>query len=209
MQQNYMNTNEVFPILDLIGLAMNKRYGKPNFDEISGGDVSGGASFQLPMDLRVTSLRVDRDVTNPVMPTVVKVMNITYENGATAVLTIHRGADPKVPVGTSQEDYFNFVMIRGLHMLTSYQGQTEEMDVKILKVDGYKEMIGLDIAWNGGLYETIDIGGGEEPIVDPDPNDTDLEMDVDGGNDDFGIDLEYENPNDFFTGEGQGDVIAK
>lgn len=206
MQQNFMNTNEVFPILDLIGMAMNKRYGKPRFDYIGGGDADTGAAIPIQPNLRVTKLDITRDTTNPVMPTVSKVLDIEYENGATAKMTIHRGLTPPVPSDVTNSDFINYVMITGLTMVTTYGSQTETMEVKIRKEDGYKSIQGLDVTWDGELTEIINVG--EPPIVDPDPDSDQTEFDPVEPNEDFDTDLDYDNPNDFFTGEAQGDETA-
>lgn len=206
MQRNYMNYNEVFPILDLIGRVQNRKRGTANFNS-GGGDVDGGdgvGAIYLPPNLRVTKMDVIRDDTNPVMSGVIVRLDIEYENGATAVLEIHRGLSPQVDSSVPDYDFINYVMITGITMTTKLGGQQEIMELVINKENGYGTLLGIEVSWNGELYETIDLGDGEPPVEDLDGEKVDFPEDDGTGEyddpvSDFGdYDPEFEDPNDFF-----------
>ena len=192
-----MNYNEVYPILDLIGRVQNRKKGNVNFYDTGKGVGEGAVSFGLPIELRVVKLDVIRDYNNTVMPGVIVKLNIEYENGATAVLDIHRGLVPNVSPSVDDYDFINHVMITGLTMVTTYQGTEEKMELTILKENGYGTLLGIEVSWNGKLEEVITIGDEEEEPAPFEPDETDVEFEEEEL-DEPDYDESYDNPNDFF-----------
>lgn len=229
-----MNSNEVFPILDLIGRVQGKHYGVPTINNMSvsgkpGDTIIGGGSggrVYLPPNLRVIRLDVERDVDNPVNNEVIKTMHIVYENGARATVELHRGLEEKLPDTVDDHEHYNYVMIVGLTMTTEYLDMTEVLDLRVLKENGYGELLGLEASWNGGIYETYSVFAPDDPTIPdevftPDPTlpeeewgepdgeeepDPGIEIDDDTEFGDY--DPEYENPNDFYGDNEQKDEVV-
>lgn len=209
MQRNFMNYNEVFPILDLIGRVQNKKKGHVNFNQQADGDGSTLGYIELPVDLRVVKMDIERDELNPVMAGVIIKLKIKYENGATAELDIYRGLNPPVSPAVDEADFINAVMITGLKMETKYQGMTEIMELAIRKENGYGTLLGIDVTWNGSIKEVINLGEDEPYIPDSEPQDYDEEYDEEYVEDPDYDEL-YDNPDDFFNNGSnvQDDVVV-
>lgn len=209
MQRNFMNYNEVFPILDLIGRVQNKKKGHVNFNQQADGDGSTLGYIELPVDLRVVKMDIERDELNPVMAGVIIKLKIKYENGATAELDIYRGLNPPVSPAVDEADFINAVMITGLKMKTKYQGMTEIMELAIRKENGYGTLLGIDVTWNGSIKEVINLGEDEPYIPDSEPQDYDEEYDEEYVEDPDYDEL-YDNPDDFFNNGSnvQDDVVV-
>lgn len=204
-----MNYNEVFPILDLIGRVQNKKKGHVNFNQQADGDGSTLGYIELPVDLRVVKMDIERDELNPVMAGVIIKLKIKYENGATAELDIYRGLNPPVSPAVDEADFINAVMITGLKMKTKYQGMTEIMELAIRKENGYGTLLGIDVTWNGSIKEVINLGEDEPYIPDSEPQDYDEEYDEEYVEDPDYDEL-YDNPDDFFNNGSnvQDDVVV-
>lgn len=197
MQRNFMNYNEVFPILDLIGRVQNRKRGNVNFHDTGGNESDGSVSFSLPVDLRVVKLDVVRDDNNIAMPGVIIRLLIEYENGAKAELDIHRGLEPNVSPSVDDADFINNVMITGLTMVTQYMGSTETMELVILKENGYGTLLGIEVKWDGRLEEVITVGEDEPNVYDfEETEDEEFEPEE---LDEPDYDDTYDNPDDFFN----------
>lgn len=180
MQRNFMNVNEVFPILDLINRKLNQGKGTPYHLEsplFSDGTGSGG-SFDTSQ-WQVESFEVVRDTENPIDPNVIKQVIIVYRNGAIDTITLTRGLNPPVDNTVPDAEYINNLMIVGVTITTELHGRTQEVVAQIFRENGYGKFQKVELTYSGtDLYDEGEPAQGEEDNTEY-----------------------YENPNDFYDGE--------
>lgn len=173
-QRNYMNTNDVYPILDMINRKVNQGKGvshqsvSPIFNDDPVFDTS---------QWQVESFEVIRDTTNAIDPEVIKQVIIVYRNGAIDTITLTRGLVPNVPSTVKDYEYINNLMIVELEIETVFGDRVQIVNGKIFKENGYGNFQKVELTYNDTHWH-------EEEEDSPDE------------------DMEYENPNDFYDGGG-------
>lgn len=183
-ERNYMNYNEVFPILDLIGRATSK--GKGVTYDNSEGDGETQQSLWDTSNWEVETFEVIRDTENTIDPNTIKQIFITYVNGATDTITLIRGLTPPVDKSVQDYEYINNLMIVAVSILTEFEESSQEALAVITKENGYGNFQRVDITYSGDLSAVE-----EEEDHDHDTDDEEFN----------GIETEgYKNPNDFYTG---------
>lgn len=184
-QRNFMNTNDVFPILDLINRKIQK--GKGTVHHISPiladeGDLTGGGMGDMSQ-WEVQSFEVVRDTVNPIDPTVIKEAIIIYRNGAIDKISLGRGLNPPVPSTVPNYEYINNLMLVEVTIETTWFEQHQTVTATIFKEDGYGVLQKVELSYDGVLHDT------EEP------EDETIENELDQLYSD-----EFADPNDFYDG---------
>lgn len=173
-QRNFMNVNEVYPILDMINRKVGqiKRGSSHNFESplLNDGNTLDSSQWQ------VESFEVMRDHENDIDPNVIKQVMIIYRNGAIDTITLTRGLTPPVGADIPDHEYINHLMIVEVMIATQYMGKYQEVIAKIFKEHGYGNFQRIELT-----YDDADWFVDEQPPA---------------------IDDDYENPNDFYDGGG-------
>lgn len=124
-------------------------------------------------DWQVVSFEVIRDTENPIDPNVIKEVVILYNNGAVDTISFTRGLNPPVDESVPEHEYINHLMIVEVTITTLYEGRSQSVTATITRENGY------------GLLQRVDLSFGGDIVFDDS---------AEGGT--------YENPNDFYTGNG-------
>lgn len=197
MERNYMNHNEIYPILDMIKRRVNQMQNKGInhfFESPMLGD-GGDGGFDTTQ-WQVESFEVERDTTNAIDPAIIKSITIIYVNGAVDRITLLRGFSPPVSKKVKDHIYINNLMIVEVTVTTEYGGMEQVMVATIFRDDGYGLFRKVEITYNGELLEWDDEDRDDEEIKEEDPNDF-----YNGGGYEQGRDPDIDNAEDFADSE--------
>jgi hypothetical protein len=131
-QKNYLNANDIYPILDLIRQEIRKN----NFDR---DRVDWGKASPIPTDDdSVVSIEAVRGG-SLYDPELITAIIVTYASGSSENVVLLRGASPPVHYSTPNADYINNVMIRGLTItyVPAGGGAGKTIEVQLVRKDGY------------------------------------------------------------------------
>ncbi|MCP8973173.1 hypothetical protein NMK43_08705 [Bacillus licheniformis] len=176
--RNYMNVNDVFPILDLINRKLKERKGTTyNFESPLLNDNAGSSPSPLDSSQwQVESFEVIRDSSNTVDPNIIKEVIIVYRNGAIDTITLSRGLKPPVDDSVVDHEYINNLMIVEVSIETQLFGRSQEVVAKIIKENGH------------GNFQKVELTYYDSHLHAHEDGDEDIET--------------YSNPNDFYDGGG-------
>jgi hypothetical protein len=168
--RNFMNVNEVYPILDMINRKVNQAKAQHyHFDSpLLGGGQSDGIDTSA---WQVESFEVTRDTENTIDPSVIKQITIIYRNGAIDTITLVRGLVPPVPDTVQDHEYINNLMIVQVIIETTWNEKYQKVTATIYKENGYGLFQRVELTYEGDVYEEEEESGED-----------------------------YENPNDFYDG---------
>lgn len=142
--QNYMNSNEVYPIIDMINRHRQRELAKGTNFTIE--NPIGDEMPQLDIaNWKVESFEVERDLTNAFDPSVIKYVTIAYTNGAVDRIELIRGLNPPVPTTIQDHVYINNLMIVEVIIETQFQDIFLTTHAVIQRENGY------------GLFERVDL----------------------------------------------------
>lgn len=178
-ERNYMNVNEVYPILDLINRKVNQGKGVSHHFEspLLGGDSR--ESFDSSQ-WQVESFEVVRDTTNAIDPNIIKQVIIIYRNGAIDTISLTRGLNPPVANNVPDSEYINNLMIVEVKIETQWFDRFQNVTATIFKENGY------------GNFQRVELTYDDSEWHDHEHDETDGESNEGEY---------YENPNDFYDGE--------
>lgn len=191
-ERNFMNTNEVYPILDMINRKINQgkgvthNYESPLFDD-------GTGSFDTSQ-WQVESFEVTRDVANATDPEVIKTVTIIYRNGAIDTITLIRGLNPPVDTSIADHIYINNLMIVEVHISTTFGDRVQGVIAKIFKENGYGNFQKVELIYDDSEWHEHE--DEREPIEYENPNDF-----YDGGGSDSGYDTDVDTAEDYADSE--------
>lgn len=184
-QHNYMNVNEVFPILDLIYRKINQGKGVSyNFESPLLSDSSEYGGSLDSSQWQVESFEVIRDTGNPVDPNAIKQIIIVYRNGAIDTITLTRGLNPPVDDTVPDAEYINNLMIVQVSIQTELFGRTQEIIANIVKENGYGKFQKVELTYDDSDWEEVESDIDTPDVVGTEDTET------------------YDNPNDFYDGGG-------
>lgn len=142
-RKNFMNANDVYPIIDMISRKMKQGSG---VNTHYGGDGHGGGQVHFDTsNWEVESFEVTRDVSNPIDPNVIIEVLIVYRNGAVQNLELVRGLQPPVPDTVDDSEYINNLMIVGVNISTLFDGETSLIAAKIFRENGYGNFVKVEL----------------------------------------------------------------
>lgn len=148
--KNFMNTNEVFPILDMI----NRERQKSKGIHLSGiGGYADGVNEYVIDQWQVEAFEIVRDVGNHIDPMTIKQVVIVYVNGAIDVLTLKRGLIPPVSEDLPDSEYINYLMITEVEIETTYQNATSLAVAKIYRENGYGLLQRVELVYDAGYKQ--------------------------------------------------------
>ncbi|MDQ0166614.1 hypothetical protein J2S11_002518 [Bacillus horti] len=140
-----MNTNEVFPILDMINRERNKKNGI----HLSGiGGYADQNNDYITDAWQIESLEIIRDAENEVDPHVISQVAIAYRNGASEMITLKRGLTPPIDSNLPDSDYINHILIREVVIETSYQLGTSVIQAKILRENDFGSIQRVELEYD-------------------------------------------------------------
>lgn len=142
--QNYINTNEVYPIIDMINRHRQRELSKGEYYTLENPIGEFEPDFDIA-NWQVESFEVERDTANTIDPNIVKYVTIAYTNGAVDRIELIRGLNPPVPITVQDHEYINNLMIVEVIIETQFQDfyMTTHADIK--RENGY------------GLFERVDL----------------------------------------------------
>lgn len=178
-ERNYMNVNDVYPILDLINRKVSQGKGVTHHFEspLLGGGVGTGDPFDTSQ-WQVESFEVVRDTANAIDPNIIKQVIIIYRNGAIDTISLTRGLNPPVANNVPDAEYINNLMIVEVQIETQWFNRYQGVTAKIFKENGYGNFQRVELIYDDSEWHEHEHGDGE------------------GSNEEY-----YENPNDFYDGE--------
>ena len=147
MQRNFMNTNDVFPIIDLIRRQMKE---DPQFFDVEtmSSDVEENDSGGYISLNEVDEMYVERDESNKFDPTIVSKIVIVYVGGAVETLNINRGLDEEIPKSDPEYMYKKHVIVTSIDTTIAFEGSEINARASIIRENGMFKKI--DFEWNGG-----------------------------------------------------------
>ncbi|MDR4436162.1 hypothetical protein [Bacillus tequilensis] len=196
-QSNYMNVNDVYPILDLINRKLNQGKGVSHQFEspLLKGEVDGSISDSAalnPYQWQVESFQVERDTSNIIDPRVIKKVFIVYRNGAIDTISLVRGLDPPVPETVPDHEYINNLMIVQVDIATQFLERTQGITANIVREGGYGDFKKVDLTYyEDNQWIDLDVEQDYTETFD-DPNEF-----YDGGGSDQGYDTEVDEAEDY------------
>lgn len=161
-QKNFINTNEVYPILDLIN---RKRQQEAYRGQFNPG--AGGSSSTIILDDKsaweVEFFSVERDVENPIDPNVIRKINLVYRNGAVDDIYLRRGLNPPVDDSVPDSEYINNLMLTEVYIERTYDGHIiERITAKINRENGYGSFVSVEIDYHDSEFLREHEGGWDE-----------------------------------------------
>lgn len=171
-ERNYLNVNEVYPILDLINRKINQGKGVNHYYSPLLNDERLFDTSQW----QVETFEVIRDTENAIDPLIIKEIVIIYRNGAVDSIILTRGLTPPVDSTVPDYEYINNLMIVGVTIHTVWMDREQTVTAKVIKDNGY------------GNFRKIELIYDDEGWL-PDVEDIDKEVAED-----------YDNPHDFYDG---------
>lgn len=180
MERNYMNVNEVYPILDMINRKVKQGKGTTyNMESPLVSDV-----VTDPSQWQVESFEVFRDIENPIDKEVIKEIVIVYRNGAIDTVTLTRGLVPPVDGTVQDSEYINNLMITGITVTTEYSEEVQTVQVILTKEDLYGKFKRADLIYGDNeeneSYSDSDEYENPNDFYDNTPeNDEDTEDEID------------------------------
>ncbi|MGG3797727.1 hypothetical protein [Metabacillus fastidiosus] len=195
-QRNYMNVNEVFPILDMINRKLNQNKGTSfHFDSPLTNDGTGSNERFDTSQWEVESFEMIRDTANQIDPDIIKEVTIVYRNGAIDTITLTRGLNPPVPETVPEtvpeHKYINNLMIVEVEIRTEWFGKIQEVKAVITREDGYKKFQRVDLIYDDSDWIEME-GEGDDTEGYDNPNDF-----YDGGGSDEGYDHDSDTAEDY------------
>lgn len=191
-ERNFMNVNDVYPILDMINRKVNQKKGTSyQFESPLLNDGTGSGGSLDSSQWQVESFEVTRDTANTIDPNVIKDVTIVYRNGAIDTISLKRGLNPPVPSTVSDAEYINNLMIVEVGIHTELFGRTQGVTATIFKENGYGNFQKVELAYDDSDWDEIEVL--EDDIESYDnPNDF-----YDGGSSDEGYDSEVDDAEDY------------
>lgn len=188
VERNYMNYNEVFPILDMINRKvdqMNNKGQNYHFESPFLSDRLDTSNWQ------VESFEVTRDSGNTIDPDVIKQVTIVYRNGAVDTIDLQRGLNPPVGEEVQDHEYINNLMIVEVSISTKYLEYQQEVIARIYRENGYGLFKKVEL-----LYTDDGVNWNEIPEGD-EVEDADLEDFYGGGSVTEGYDTDVDEAEDY------------
>jgi hypothetical protein len=139
--RNYLNTNDIFPILEIIRREIKKN--DFDRDRIFLGNEQEAAGN--PDD--VLSIEVLRGG-NPVDPEIIDAVIVTYVDGTVETITLIRGANPPVPDTVPDHWYINKVMVSGFTVQVTSPYGSRTISGQLVRENGYGKVQRLDLTYS-------------------------------------------------------------
>jgi len=138
--RNYLNTNDIFPILELI-----KREIRKNDYDINRVYVDTDTPAPVETD-EVESIEVLRGG-NTYDPEVIDSVIVTYVGGGMETITLLRGANPPVPNTVPDYEFINNVMISGFQVTVNSQAGSRTVQGEVIRENGYGKVSRIQMTY--------------------------------------------------------------
>jgi hypothetical protein len=141
--KNYLNANDIYPILDLIRSEIKKN----NYDR---DRVNWGKQeAPVPDKDNVVSIEPVRGGSS-YDPDMITAILITYASGATENVTLHRGYSPPVHRDVPNYDYINNVLITGITIqyVSGSGGAGSTVTIDLVRENGYGQVTKVNLTYS-------------------------------------------------------------
>lgn len=137
---NFLNSNDIFPILEMIRREIRKN----DFDRDR--VFNGGDSAPVGNSDDVTSVEVLRGGST-YDPEMINAVVVTYADGTLETMTMIRGVNPPVPHSVPDYEFINNALISGfeVEMVTPFGGR--KVIGQIVRENGYGKVERLDVSY--------------------------------------------------------------
>lgn len=139
--RNFLNTNDVFPILEMI-----RREIKRNDFENDRVYISNEPTEFSGNPDEVKSVELFRG-SNPYDPDVIDSVIVTFADGSTENITLLRGANPPVPNTVPDHEYINNVLISGFVVELTNDFGSRRITGQLVRENGYGRIQRLDMTY--------------------------------------------------------------
>lgn len=138
--RNFVNTNEVFPILEMIKREINKNeFNNKRVFMDEQGEFDGDPD-------EVTSVEVFRGG-NTYDPDSIDSVIVTYGDGSTESILLTRGVTPPVPNTVPDYLYINNVLLTGFVVNIERGGQSKLVTGDVVRENGYGRITKLNLSY--------------------------------------------------------------
>lgn len=137
--RNFLNTNDVFPILEMIRREIRRNDFENNRVYLN----QEKAEYSGETD-EVVSVEVFRG-SNPYDPDVIDSIIVTFSSGATENITLLRGVDPPVPNTVPDHLFINNILVSGFIVQRTDGLGSRTITGRLIRENGYGKIERLEI----------------------------------------------------------------
>jgi len=138
--RNYLNTNDIFPILEIIRREIRKNDFDKDRTFIGDENLYGNPDDVLSIEVLRGGNLFDPELIDSVV--------VTYVDGTTETITVIRGANPPVPDTVPDHWYINNVLISGFTVQVASPYGSRTITGQIERENGYGKVLRINLTYS-------------------------------------------------------------